>query len=47
MDKKLIYAAPESELLVIRFEENILLSGVDTQNTTVSNPFEGTSEEEW
>ena len=27
MNKKLLYSAPEAELLVVRFEENILSGG--------------------
>ena len=30
MKKKLLYSAPEAELLVVRFEENFLQSGETT-----------------
>ena len=45
MKNKNNYSAPEAELILVRFEENIL-SGVDTQNTTVSNLWEGADEQE-
>ena len=28
MNKKLLYSAPEAELLVVRFEENIMSGGI-------------------
>ena len=34
MARKSIYAAPEAELLVIRFEENFLQSRFDKDNNT-------------
>ena len=34
MIKKTIYSAPETELLEIRFEENLLVGSIDNENNT-------------
>lgn len=44
MKNRLLYEAPEVELFLVRFEENIL-SGVESK-TTVTNAWEDAVEEE-
>lgn len=47
MNRKLFYVAPETELILVRFEENIL-SGMDTQGVDPGN-YNGMNpdEQEW
>ena len=41
MIKKLFYEAPETELIVVRFEENILSDNPNgTEDGTVTTPFD-------
>ena len=48
MNNRLIYETPIAELIYVRFEGNIMSQGVDTQNTSVYNPFNpNLQEEEW
>ena len=42
--RKSFYEAPESELLVIRFEGNIMSGGIE--DSTEKDPFEGFDENE-
>ena len=41
MKKRLIYEAPMGELILVRFEENILTSGNNTTSSTLFDRYSG------
>ena len=47
MNKKQLYTAPEAELLVVRFEENIMSPGAPQANGTKQGNMLGNAFDDW
>ena len=47
MEKKLFYETPETELILVRFEENILSEGVDSNGVNPGDYNGYNTEVEW